>query len=236
MATRSLAALLACALTAADLLAPATVLADEAIGPRRALDPGERAGRRAERGESAPRRGIEGEDAVSRRRREEEERKRKEEVVELLLKPSDCQVRKNKTLLKRLVRLKNPSESFNVEVWSDRRDYWVYDSILYFFRSNRDAYLTLFWIGPDNSIFIPFSNFRLEKNRDHKIDPNNIIVEPVGLERWRVIATLDPHEIPCTEDPDEVMEAMDRVQRQTHAIGVWEVRSHTYRERRTRLR
>jgi len=211
-------------------------LADE--GPaRRGVDGAERATRRADPGESAPRRGAEGEDALARRRREAEERRRKDETIELWLKPQECRVDPaTKPFLKRLVKLKNPSESFTVETWSDKRDYWVHDSILYFFRANKDAYLTLFWIGPDGSIFIPFSNFKVEGGRDHKIDPKNIIVEPVGLERWRVLATPEPHEMPCWGDPDAVQIAIDTIRKGPHAVGVWEVRSHTYRERRWRPR
>ena len=112
------------------------------------------------------------------------ERKQTMKVITDLV-PPRCGVRRAPTFRRALLALQNPTERFNIELWGNERTYYVLDSIYYFLRSNRDAYVTMFWIGPEGSVFIPFTNLKIEANRNHKIDPKNIIVEPVGRERWR---------------------------------------------------
>lgn len=134
-----------------------------------------------------------------------------------------------------LLALQNPTESFYIETWGNKRIYYVMDPIYYFFRSNQNAYVTLFWIGPEGSVFVPFMNLPVEKHRNHKIDPSNIIVEPVGLERWRVIATPEPHSLPCDGDGGDFLAALRKIQAGGKwAAGRWDVTSKSSRSTRPR--
>ena len=167
---------------------------------------------------------------------EEQKRKEQTKVVTLVFPPS-CGSRNAPEFRERLLKLKNPNDAFNVEVWGNQRVYYVNDSIEYYIRSNRTAYVSLFWIGPEGSVFIPFGNLRVEANRDHRINPRNIIVEPVGLERWRVIATLEPHFFPCRGGSSGFNTAHHQLQDEgLWAIGRWDVLSKVVRKKRRRRR
>ena len=149
--------------------------------------------------------------------------------------PPRCGVRRAPTFRRALLALQNPTERFNIELWGNERTYYVLDSIYYFLRSNRDAYVTMFWIGPEGSVFIPFTNLKIEANRNHKIDPKNIIVEPVGRERWRVIATPEPHRLPCRAGDAEFAAALKRIKTSgAWAAATWDVQSKVRRHRRKR--
>jgi hypothetical protein len=149
--------------------------------------------------------------------------------------PPRCGVRRAPAFRRALLALRNPTERFNVELWGNERTYYVLDSIYYFLRSNRDAYVTMFWIGPEGSVFIPFTNLKVEANRNHKIDPRNIIVEPVGRERWRVIATPEPHVLPCRGGDGDFSAALKRIKSSgIWAAASWDVQSKVRRTRRKR--
>ena len=149
-----------------------------------------------------------------------------------LLNPLKCGVQSAPRCRNALLALKSPSDDFYIEAWGNARIYYVLDDIYYFFRTNERAFVTLFWIGPEGSVFIPFQNLELSPNKNHKIDPNNIIVEPVGLERWRVLATQTPHSLPCTGDADTFLSALRAIQRSgPYAVGRWDVTSKSGRRR-----
>ena len=159
-------------------------------------------------------------------------RKNTTRVINLLT-PPRCGARRAPRFRKMLANMKNPNPKFYVELWGNKQTFYVMDSIYYFLRANREAYVTMFWIGPEGSVFIPFSNVKLEANRDHKLDPRNIIVEPVGLERWRVIATPKPHALPCQARDGEFVAAIKRLQGTgPWAAGRWDVMSKVRRHRR----
>ena len=199
---------------------------------RRGADGGDGGRRRGVEQDRSTRRPIEGGDAVS---QQELERKQKMKVITDLV-PPRCGVRRAPKFRRTLLALQNPTERFNIELWGNERTYYVLDPIYYFLRSNREAYVTMFWIGPEGSVFIPFTNLKIEANRNHKIDPKNIIVEPVGRERWRVIATPEPHLLPCTGDGEAFSIALRAIKSSgTWAAASWDVVSKVRRGRR-RLR
>lgn len=166
-----------------------------------------------------------------------EQRMQKEQTKTInLLTPPRCGARNAKRFKKKLLNMASPGDQFYVEIWGNKRTFHVLDNIFYFLRSNRRAYVTMFWIGPEGSVFIPFSNLQIEADRDHKVDPRNIIVEPVGLERWRVFATTTPHAFPCRGSEGEFLSALQRLKDAgPWAAGRWDVMSKV-RKRRIRRR
>jgi hypothetical protein len=214
------------------LMAAPPVSADER--PRRRAEDGASSSRRG--GTAGSRRGrmaIEGGKTQS-----IEVQKRKETLHEIkIVMPLSCGTRKPGKFRKHLLSIKNPNDSYNVELWGNHQRYYVSDKIRYFVRSNRNSWVTLFWIGPKGSVFVPFSNVKVEANRDHVIDPDNIIVEPVGRERWVVLATLEPHVLPCTGTDGMFVSAFANLRKRgLWSIGRWDVRSFKTRKRRKRLR
>ncbi|MFT7622456.1 MAG: hypothetical protein ACI9WU_001629 [Myxococcota bacterium] len=203
--------------------------ADDGTPRRGGLD-GDRSSRRdMEGGPSAA-------EAEAQRQKQIEEQKQREQTKVInLLTPPRCGSA-NAPLFKRaLLNLQSPNERFNVEVWGNKRTYYVLDNIFYFLRANKTAFVTMFWIGPEGSVFVPFANLPVAAGRNHKIDPRNIIVEPVGQERWRVIATPKPHVFPCRGSDAEFMSALGSIKQGTWASGRWDVMSKVPKRRR-RLR
>jgi len=200
---------------------------------RRGSDEGGTARRQGLDGDRSGRRAIEGDSAVS----EEQVRQQQTTRQINLITPPRCGTQRPGPFRRALVDMESPVQEFNIEVWGNEQVYYVLDEIHYFLRSNRDAYVTLFWIGPRGSVFVPFSNLRVEAHRNHKIDPRNIIVEPVGHERWRVIATPQPHTLPCRGSGLEFLQALRRIQSQASwAAGSWDVESRVRRRRSRRRR
>jgi hypothetical protein len=175
--------------------------------------------------------------ADSKKLTEEEQRKKSQTASFRITSLSRCGATKPKKFKSQLLALKNPnSDNFYIEVWGNKRTYYTLNEVFYFLRSNKDAYVTMFWIGPEGSVFIPFTNFKVEAHRDHKLDPQNIIVEPVGLEQWRVIATREPHRLPCRVSDEDWVRAIDAIKASgPWAAGRWDVRSKV-RRKRGRLR
>ena len=190
---------------------------------RRSIDDG-RVGRRP----------LEGDQGKSQAQREQEIQRKQSTKVMNLVTPMKCGATASPKFKSFILRMQSPDSSkFYLELWGNRQVFYVYDSIYYFLRSNRDAYVTMFWIGPEGSVFIPFSNVKIESERDHKLDPSNIIVEPVGLERWRAIATPTPHHLPCRATDAEFVAALKKLQnKHPWAAARWDVRSKVYRKKR----
>lgn len=198
--------------------------------------------RRGDEADTSRRRGIEG-DPLDRRPIEDDcpltqediQRKQTTKVMNITS-PPRCGAERAPRFKKLLLDLTNPdSTKFYLEMWGDRQIYFVYDPIYYYLRSNRTAYVTMFWIGPEGSVFIPFTNIRVEADRDHKLDPSNIIVEPVGLERWRAIATTEPHHLPCTASDEGFVSAIKGLQAKGPWAGArWDVMSKVHRRNRFR--
>ena len=221
-------------ITAAALLLPLSSSADQVR--RGASESSARRGGIAD--DRSGRRPIEGKgNGGGSTTRADEQRKQTTRVVRVTT-PSRCGARNASSFRSLLLGLKNPSsEDFYIEVWGNERVFYEYDPVYYFLRSNRDAYVTMFWIGPEGSVFVPFMNFKVEADRDHKLDPSNIIVQPVGFERWRVIATEQPHSLPCRTTDAGWVSAIRAIQSSVRwAAGHWDVQSKVRKRRRLRRR
>ena len=200
---------------------------------RRGADSGGSSRRHGIEGDRRGRAGLEGAKKPS---QAQIQRKQKTKKITLIF-PPNCGSKTASAFRDRLLKMTNPSERFTVELWGNQRVYRVHDSIHYLLRSNRTAYVTLFWIGPRGTLFIPFSNLHVEANRDHRINPRNIIVPPVGKEKWRAIATLEPHALPCRGNSAAFNRAMNRIKRRgPYAVAQWDVLSKLKKGRRLRLR
>ena len=135
-----------------------------------------------------------------------------------LTSPPLCGARNAPTFRDRLLGLQSPPGAFEVYAWG-KEEYWTRDPIVYHVQSSKAAFVTLYWIGPEGSVFIPFMNLEVDANREFVIDPSNIIVEPVGLERWRLLATPERLVTPCQGSDAAFVEALDKAL----ARGGWAV-------------
>jgi hypothetical protein len=118
----------------------------------------------------------------------------------------------------RLSEIKSPQSNFQIDVWTQEgtssipRDisivakivpisYRIGDKITFFFRSNRDCYLTLFNLGTSGSITVLFPNrlFQdnfIRANQTYSIPGEGYSFEymlsgPVGVERIKAIASTE---------------------------------------------
>lgn len=129
-------------------------------------------------------------------------------------------------LVKALERLRDPRDGFRVEARGDKKRYTRYDRIRYMLRASRDAYVTILWVGPDGSVFLPFVNVKVAAGREHRVDPRNIIVAPYGRERWWIIATATPQVWPCRAADRAFVRALGKiVDRGGYAVGRWSTTS-----------
>lgn len=180
--------------------------------------------------EGASRRGEEGQDARHDRLRIEAlpeatppPNDRLREVV--VSTPMQCGSHDMEQFRAALLTLESPPSDFYLELWSDKQRYHLLDPVYYYVRSNRKAYVTLFWIGPDKGVFMPFMNVEIEPDRDHRLDPSNIIVEPVGREVWRAVATEEPQRFPCLGAEGDYLSELVRLRSLPFAAARWEVTS-----------
>ncbi len=186
-----------------------------------------REGRGSERGSQnsegggRPRRDPEGQS----RARTADELTRTETELRLVWRDGGCAIEGHRKFVKALLELENPSDLMSLEVWGDSQDYLPYQRVYYFMRVPRAAYVTLFWIGPDQGIFIPFQNLRIPADRDVSVDPDSIIVPPLGREQWVAIATLEPLPLPCDVGEARHLAWLTKVKTLPHGIGRWEVKS-----------
>ncbi len=134
-----------------------------------------------------------------------------------------CSVRRQPTFVKRLLSLRHTHPILSLEIWGDLRDYRDGQRVLFFARVPLRSYLTLFWIGPDGDVFVAFDNVPLPAHRDTMIDPDAVIVPPLGHERWVAIATLEPVPFTCGLSEAGLQGYLTRALALPHAIGRWEV-------------
>ena len=91
---------------------------------------------------------------------------------------------------------------FNIDVWTDKKEYEIGDALNILFKSDRDCYLNLLDIGTSGKLTVLFpnsfnSNNFIKGGRTYSI-PRDFgkftidVVEPVGVERIKAIATLEP--------------------------------------------
>jgi len=147
------------------------------------------------------------------------------------LDPHGCPLSGYSRLAAALLRLENSSQLMSLEVWGDSHEYAPYQRVIYYLRSPRPVYVTLFWLGPGGDIYVPFSNLRIPANRDVSVDPDSIVVPPLGREQWVAVATLEPLPTPCFAPQERVVAMISGLVGIPSAIGRWEVRSRPDRDR-----
>ncbi|MGM0578006.1 MAG: hypothetical protein ACQEXJ_19930 [Myxococcota bacterium] len=153
---------------------------------------------------------------------------RRERLLSVPVHSSDgCAMSGLDRLRERLLGLRNQSQVMTLEVWGDTRAYGDGQEVLFYARVPFRAYLTIFWIGPEGSIFVPFDNLPIPAHRNVQIDADAVIVPPLGHERWVALATLEPIHLPCGSAERAVLTMIDRVVALPHAVGRWEVWSGT---------
>lgn len=136
-----------------------------------------------------------------------------------------CAIEGHARFVKALLATQNQSDAMSLEVWGDAHEYVPFQEVIYYMRVPRAAYVTLFWIGPRQDIFVPFSNLRIPADRDVSVDPDSIVVPPLGREQWVALASLEPIPLPCRVPEREHLAWLERVRAIPHGVGRWEVRS-----------
>ncbi len=97
------------------------------------------------------------------------------------------------------------SSPFKVDVWTDKEVYEIGDSMTFFYRADRDVYVTLIDVGTGGRMQVVFPNkfssdHHIAGGRVYRIPEENagftIYVQgPPGVERIKVIATESPFSI-----------------------------------------
>jgi len=156
---------------------------------------------------------------------------REEKMLELEWRAGGCGIDDHKEFVKRLLALENQTQLMSLEVWGDTHEYTPYQRVYYYMRVPRAAYVTLFWIGPKLDVFVPFQNLRIPADRDVRIDPDSIVVPPLGREQWVAVATLEPLQLDCQVDEANHLGWLAKLDAIPHGVGRWEVRSKPTRSK-----
>lgn len=204
-----------------------------------AESPEPRGGRRAAEESTRTRPGGEGDDDERRPRREPhaparpvrsaEELMREERTLAIDWQGGGCAIDGHTRFVGRLLALQNTSDMMSLEVWGDSQEYVPFDRVIYYLRVPRVAYVTMFWIGPRHDVFVSFENLRVPADRDVSVNPDAVVVPPLGREEWVGVATLEPFDFPCSGDEQEHLDWIERTTRAPHGIGRWEVTSRPTR-------
>jgi len=154
-----------------------------------------------------------------------------EPMLELVWREGGCSIDGHRTFVKALLALDNVSDAMSLEIWGDAHEYVPYQKVFYYLRVPRVAYITMLWIGPgpNHDIFVPFQNLRIPANRDVSVDPDSIIVPPLGREQWVAVASLEPISLPCYATETDHLSWLQQVRKLPHGVGRWEVRSKATR-------
>jgi TolB-like protein len=101
-----------------------------------------------------------------------------------------------------IANLKQDKPAFNIDIWTNKKRYRLGEEIRFYFRSDRDCYLTLVDYEPNGKVKVLFPNKFFQDNfvRGGKtyIIPGReygfklTIEPPTGTERIKAIATTDP--------------------------------------------
>ncbi|MCC6625377.1 MAG: hypothetical protein IT385_29295 [Deltaproteobacteria bacterium] len=239
--TRSAILILACALSASASLAPDLVGAAEPRPPEQGDTPGAGRGKdgkgRRERDDGRSGTGGTGEGSERRARRDiegggggtrsAEELMRDQPMLEIDWRAGGCGIDGHTRFVAALLSLENRSDLMSLEIWGDAHEYVPYQRVYYYMRVPRAAYVTMFWIGPEKDIFVPFQNLRIPGDRDVKVDPDSIVVPPLGREQWVAVATLEPLPLSCWSTDEGHVAWVQKVKQLPHGVGRWEVRSKT---------
>ncbi len=192
----------------------------DAKGGRRGATKTQKPGkRRAATGPGERRKGIE------RPKRDKERGKDKRTLVKRQVTERGCHLRGHTRTRRSLLAWRNTSQLMNLEVWGDTKRYRPGQKVFFFFRSPRDVYVTLFWIGPNGDIVIPLSNTRIEANRDVRIWTGGIVVPPLGRERWVAVSALETMPMRCNQGDSNWLATIKAFKAIPHGVGRWEVHS-----------
>jgi hypothetical protein len=146
-------------------------------------------------------------------------------VKEMRVLMSRCSLTGAQSLRVKLKSMQNKSQLMSLEVWGDSKKYRPGQRVLFFFRSPRPSFVTLFWLGPQSDVLMPLRNIRIPANQDVKIDSGGIIVPPLGRERWVAINTLERVRFPCYAGERAVLRQLDALDSLPHGVGHWVVDS-----------
>lgn len=171
------------------------------------------------------RRDIEGGGASTTEVRSIMELTREEKMLELEWRAGGCGIDAHHKFVRALLALENTTQLMSLEVWGDTHEYTPYQRVFYYMRVPRPAYVTLFWIGPKLDVFVPFQNLKIPADRDVRIDPDSIVVPPLGREQWVAIASLEPIPLECVVDEARHLAWIGKLRSVPHGVGRWEVRS-----------
>ncbi len=136
-----------------------------------------------------------------------------------------CSIDGHKAFVRALLAMDNPSDAMSLEIWGDSHEYVPYQKVIYYMRVPRAAYVTMFWVGPNLNVFVPFQNLRVPANREVSVDPDSIVVPPLGREQWVAVATLEPLPLPCDVPEASHIAWLQKLKKLPYGVGRWEVRS-----------
>lgn len=153
---------------------------------------------------------------------------RSQDTLKLQWHKGGCAIDDHHDFVDRLLATRNVSDAMSLEIWGDTHEYVPYQKVYYYLRVPRAAYVTLFWIGPKHDIFVPFQNLKVPANRDVSVDPESIVVPPLGREQWVAIATLESVRLPCYAPQSDHIDWLKSVTALPHGVGRWEVRSKRF--------
>jgi hypothetical protein len=146
-------------------------------------------------------------------------------MLKLAWREGGCSIDGHVKFVDALLATHNASDAMSLEIWGDTHEYVPYQKVYYYMRVPRAAYVTLLWIGPRHDIFVPFQNLHIPADRDVSVDPESIVVPPLGREQWVALASLEPMPLPCYVSEREHLSWLERIKTLPHGVGRWEVRS-----------
>lgn len=105
-------------------------------------------------------------------------------------------------LLKLSNQIQNENPGIKLEIKTDKAEYSIGEDVVFQFKADKDCYVALLDIGSSGKTIVLFPNKwhvenRIEKDRIYNIPPlgSNFtyrVMPPVGTERIKVLASLDP--------------------------------------------
>jgi hypothetical protein len=104
--------------------------------------------------------------------------------------------------LTRILNLKRNRASFHIDIWTDKKRYRIGETIRFYFRSDRDCYLTLilYEASGDTRVLFPnrvYQNNLIKAGKTYSIfSPESgfelTVQPPTGIEKVKAIATIEP--------------------------------------------
>lgn len=133
-----------------------------------------------------------------------------------------CKAQGWSAVRRRLMGVENTSLVTSLELWGDKEVYHVGDEVRFYMRAPRGLYVTLFWLGPEDTLVVVLDNVRIPAERNVTVETNGIIVPPLGTETWVALGTLEPVPIGCRSEA-AMLKNVERRLAMEHGLGRWEV-------------